>query len=48
MLDTVAAVGDSSITWNTNGIDYYIASNNMDSSELLSVAKSINTLPIGK
>lgn len=48
MPDTVAAVGDSSITWNTNGIDYYIASNNMDSSELLSVAKSINTLPIGK
>lgn len=48
ILDTIAAVSDSQITWNSNGIDYYLVSNSMDSNELVTVAKSINTLPVGK
>lgn len=48
ILDTIAAVSESQITWNSNGVDYYLVSNSMDSNELITVAKSINTLPAGK
>ena len=33
---------------NSNGVDYYVTSSNLDESELLSVANSIGVLPVGK
>ena len=46
--DVIAVVGDSSVTWTAGGIDYYIASENLDVNELLKVARSISTLPVSK
>ncbi|MBR1376393.1 MAG: outer membrane lipoprotein carrier protein LolA [Bacilli bacterium] len=46
--DTIGALSDNSITWSSNGIDYYVTSSNLSEQELLSVANSINVLPVGK
>lgn len=46
--DVIGVVADNSVTWSSNGVDYYITSNNMKESELVSVANSINTLAVGK
>ena len=48
LTDTVAAVSEDSITWSSNGIDYYVISENLTTNELLSVAKSISVMPVGK
>ena len=45
---SVAIINDSSANWFSNGIEYYIASDTMKTSELLEVAKSISVLPVGK
>ena len=46
--DSVAADSDSSISWISNGIEYYLTSETMKQEDLLSVAKSISALPVGK
>ena len=46
--DTIGVVAENSITWSSNGIDYYVTSNTLSDKELLSVANSINVLPVGK
>lgn len=46
--DSIAAVSDSSITWISNGIEYYVVSETMASDELATVARSISALPVGK
>ena len=46
--DAIAVVDDSSITWSSDGIDYYMVSSNMSKEELFSVAKSVSTIPISK
>ena len=48
ILDTVAIVGETSVNWTTNGVEYYLVSSDMSKSELLMVAKSISALPISK
>ena len=48
LVDTVAAISDSSITWVSNGIEYYVVSDALDKEELLTVAKSISVMPVGK
>ena len=48
MADSVAAVSDTSITWISNGVEYYVLSETMKSDELLNVARSISALPVGK
>ncbi len=48
MADSVAAVSDTSITWISNGVEYYVVSEMMKSDELLNVARSISALPVGK
>lgn len=48
LADTVAAVSDGSITWSSNGIDYYVVSEVMSEGELLEVARSVSAMPIGK
>lgn len=46
--DTVGAKTDSSITWLSNGLEYYLVSDILTDDELVSVAKSISALPVGK
>ena len=48
MADSIAAVSDSSISWISNGIEYYLTSETMKQEDLLTVAKSISALPVGK
>ncbi len=45
---TVAALSDYSITWYRDGIEYYMVSENLPTSELVNVAKSISVMPVGK
>lgn len=44
LIDTVGALTDTSYTWISNGIEYYIVSDVMKQNELLEVAKSINVI----
>lgn len=44
LIDTVGALTDTSYTWISNGIEYYIVSDVMSTDELLEVAKSINVV----
>ena len=48
MATSVAAVSDNMITWVSNGIEYYVVSDNMSEKELISVASSISTMPVSK
>ena len=47
-MDALGAMTDNSISWTSNGIDYYIVSDVMNQDELVEVAKSINVLPTMK
>ncbi len=44
LIDTVGALTDTSYTWISNGIEYYIVSDILEQNELLEVAKSINVI----
>ena len=46
--DTIGVINDNSISWSSNGIDYYVTSNNLSEKELLTVANSVTVLPVGK
>ena len=48
LMDALGAMTDNSISWTSNGIDYYIVSDVMNQDELVEVAKSINVLPTMK
>lgn len=45
---TIAIVDDTSVSWVSDGVEYYLVSSEMPSSELLSVAKSISAMPVSK
>ena len=45
---SLAVINDNSANWFSNGIEYYVVSDTMDSSEILEVATSISVLPVGK
>ena len=42
MGDTVAAISANSLSWTSNNIDYYLASNDLSNTELMSIANSLN------
>ncbi len=44
--DSVGTISDQSISWISNGIEYYVTSNKLSDEELLNVAKSIGALPV--
>ena len=44
--DTVGAMSEQSISWISNGIEYYVTSETIGSDELLNVAKSIGAMPV--
>ena len=46
--DSVAVVSDNSVTWTSSGIDYYLVSDVLSSEELISIASSVSTMPVGK
>ncbi len=45
---SLAVINDNSANWFLDGIEYYIASDNMDTQELLQVVRSISVLPVSK
>ncbi len=45
LIDTVGALTDSSITWSSNGVDYYLVSDVMSQDELIDIARSVNVVP---
>lgn len=45
---TVGALSDSSVTWVNNGVEFYVVSDVLNTNDLLQVANSIGTLPVGK
>ncbi|MEE0699618.1 MAG: outer-membrane lipoprotein carrier protein LolA [Bacilli bacterium] len=47
-MDSVAIVGDSSVSWVSDNVEYYLVSSDLSQAELISVAKSISTMPVGK
>lgn len=47
-MDTIAIIDDSSVSWSSTGINYYLVSSDMSTPELIEVARSISTLPISK
>ncbi len=48
LVDTVGALTNNSITWSSNGIDYYIVSDAMSQVELIEIASSISAIPTFK
>ena len=48
LIDTVGALSNNSINWVSNGIEYYIVSDVMNQTELIEVAKSVNTVSVLK
>lgn|SRR5574344_307431 len=46
--DSIGAVSDNSISWTSGGIDYYVTSDSLSEQQLVSVANSINAMPVGK
>ncbi len=48
IIDTVGYISDNAVSWISNGMEYYIASDVMSQLELLEVATSINALPVMK
>ena len=47
-MDTIAIIDESSITWTSDGVEYYLVSSVLDKTELLNVAKSISNMPLSK
>ena len=48
LIDTIGALSEDSISWISKGMQYYITSNSMTQEELLTIAKSISTIPVMK
>ena len=48
LVDTVGSVTTNSVSFISNGIEYYAVSEVLDQNQLLEVAKSISVLPVGK
>ncbi len=48
LMDTLGVMTDNSLSWTSNGIDYYIVSDVMETDELIEIAQSISVLPTMK
>ena len=48
LVDTIGSVTDNSVSFISNGIEYYAVSEVLDQKQLLEVVKSISVLPVGK
>ena len=45
LTDTIGALTSNSLTWSSNGMDYYIVSDTMSQTELIEIASSITAIP---
>lgn len=48
IMDSIGVISDSSVSWISNGVEYYVISENLSQSELLNVANSISVMPVMK
>ena len=48
LTDVIGIIGSHSLSWHSNGIDYYLASDVIEVSELIDIARSISVLPVSK
>jgi hypothetical protein len=48
LMDTVGSISEGAISWQSNGIEYYIVSDVLSQNDLIDVARSISTLPVSK
>ncbi len=48
LMDSVAALSESSVNFISNGVEYYIASESLTMQEILEVAESISSVPVMK
>ena len=46
--DVIGVIGTNSLTWQSNGIEYYMASDSVATAELVEIARSISVLPVSK
>ncbi len=46
--DTVGVLAEDSVSWISNGVEFYVVSDKLDSNQLLEVANSINTMTVAK
>lgn len=46
--DVIGSFTDHSVSWISNGIEYYVTSEDLSSEELLNVARSVSVIPVGK
>ena len=46
--DTVGVLAEDSVSWISNGVEFYVVSDKLDNNQLLEVANSINTTTVGK
>ncbi len=46
--DTVGALSDNSVTWCTNGVEFYVVSDKLSQQELLEIANSISVANVSK
>lgn len=46
--DVIGVINSNSLSWHSNGIDYYLASDSMEVIELIEIANSISVLPVSK
>ncbi len=48
LTDVIGVINDNSLTWESNGIEYYLVSDTIKTAELIEIAQSINVLPVSK
>ena len=48
LADCIGAISEGAITWINNGVEYYATSNNIEQSELISVARSLSVNSLDK
>lgn len=48
LMDSVAAVSSESVSWISNGIEYYVTSDTLTEQQLVDIARSISVMPVGK
>lgn len=46
LIDTVGALTDTSISWSSNGVDYYLVSDVLSQEELLDIARSVGVTSV--
>ena len=46
--NSIAIIGESSVSFMNDGVEYYLVSSDMTTDDLINVAKSISVMPVGK